>query len=156
QRAAQAALVEQEQSTEQATPYSVVLPRTELEQAIAAIWRSVLLIEEVGIDDSFFDLGGHSLLMVRVHNQLQRQLGVDLQLVDLFRYHTIRMLTSQLTAASTTQKQVQVEQQEQRSKALQTGRQRQQQRQRQLRQQRQQQLAPTVLPTQPRGENRHD
>jgi len=43
-----------------------VAPRTEMEQALAAIWQEVLNVERVGIHDNFFDLGGHSLLSMQV------------------------------------------------------------------------------------------
>ena len=53
-------------------PEPLALPRTEVETAIAALWQSVLNLEQVGLHDNFFDLGGHSLLMVRVHGQIQK------------------------------------------------------------------------------------
>ena len=74
----------------------VALPRTETERAIAAIWQSVLNLEQVGLHDNFFDLGGHSLLMVRVHGQLQQQLAVEIPLVELFRYPTVSTLAAYL------------------------------------------------------------
>jgi amino acid adenylation domain-containing protein len=73
-----------------------LLPRTELERAIANIWRAVLEVEEVGATDSFFDLGGHSLLMLRVHTQLRGLLG-ELPLLDLFRHPTIESLARHLS-----------------------------------------------------------
>src|SRR5204863_2457868 len=42
-------------------------PRTDLERAIAGVWEGVLTIDKVGAQDNFFDLGGHSLLMLRAH-----------------------------------------------------------------------------------------
>jgi len=42
----------------------LVAPRSELEQRIATVWREVLHLEHVGVKDNFFDLGGHSLLIV--------------------------------------------------------------------------------------------
>jgi hypothetical protein len=55
-----------------------VPPRTETEQKIAAIWTEVLGVERVGIHDNFFDIGGHSLLGVRVITRIQRELGARL------------------------------------------------------------------------------
>ena len=69
----------------------VVAPRTATEEAIAAAWRDVLSLPAVGVDDSFFDLGGHSLLIVQVHRRLAEQFP-DLAVVDLFRYPTIAAL----------------------------------------------------------------
>jgi acyl carrier protein len=73
-----------------------VKPRNETEQAIAAIWQQVLQTDKVGIDDNFFDLGGHSLLMVGVHNQLKERFKKDLPIADLFKYPTVRSLTASL------------------------------------------------------------
>jgi amino acid adenylation domain-containing protein len=71
-------------------------PRTQLEQAIAAVWQELLQLEQVGVDDNFFDLGGHSLLMVRVHHKLRGVVDRDFSLVDLFQYPTISSLAAYL------------------------------------------------------------
>jgi amino acid adenylation domain-containing protein len=71
-------------------------PRSQLEQGMAAIWREVLGLEKVGIHDSFFDLGGHSLLVVKVHRLMRERLGRELSLVDLFKYPTIHDLAAHL------------------------------------------------------------
>ncbi|HEX2268538.1 MAG TPA: amino acid adenylation domain-containing protein [Pyrinomonadaceae bacterium] len=71
-----------------------VAPRNETEQAIVAIWQEALQIEKVGIDDNFFDLGGHSLLMVSIHNKLKERFKKDLPIADLFKHPTIRRLTA--------------------------------------------------------------
>jgi amino acid adenylation domain-containing protein len=75
---------------------SYVAPRTETEQAIAEIWQEVLQLEKVGIHDKFFHLGGHSLLLVRVHARLRERFGQELSLLDLFRYPDISSLTELL------------------------------------------------------------
>jgi hypothetical protein len=66
-----------------------VPPHSETERRIAAVWQEVLGIGQVGIHDNFFDLGGQSLLLVRVHSQLRQQLDANLTLIDLFRYPTV-------------------------------------------------------------------
>jgi acyl-CoA synthetase (AMP-forming)/AMP-acid ligase II/NADP-dependent 3-hydroxy acid dehydrogenase YdfG len=73
-----------------------VPPSTGLEKAIAAIWCEVLQIEEVGIHQSFFDLGGQSLLLARVLSRLQQRLRRHLNLVELLRYPTIAALARHL------------------------------------------------------------
>ncbi len=66
-------------------------PRGEIERAIAAVWQEALGVPRVGIHDNFFDLGGHSLLMAKVHARLQEFLS-GLSLIDLFKHPTIAAL----------------------------------------------------------------
>jgi hypothetical protein len=81
-----------------------VSPRTELERTIAAAWREVLGIADVGMHDNFFDLGGHSLLMVKLQSRLRQTLSAaradGLSMVDLFRFPTVRSLAVHLGDAS--------------------------------------------------------
>ncbi|HKV08916.1 MAG TPA: amino acid adenylation domain-containing protein, partial [Thermoanaerobaculia bacterium] len=74
-----------------------VEPGSELERTIAEVWREVLGLERVGVRSNFFDLGGHSLLLVRLHARLQEALGRDLALVDLFNYTNVRALAEHLS-----------------------------------------------------------
>jgi hypothetical protein len=69
-----------------------VLPRTEAERRILEIWRDVLQVNEIGIHDNFFDLGGHSLLLVRVHGRLKAVFERDFGIVSLFAYPTVHAL----------------------------------------------------------------
>jgi amino acid adenylation domain-containing protein len=70
---------------------------SELERRISEIWCDVLNVKSVGIEERFFDLGGHSLLMVEVHDQLRDKLGHEMALLDLFQYPTIRSLAKHLS-----------------------------------------------------------
>jgi amino acid adenylation domain-containing protein len=74
-----------------------VAPRTELERAIADIWQEALHVGETGIDDNFFDLGGHSLLLIQVQYRLGELLGRDVSVVELFEYPTISSLAQHLS-----------------------------------------------------------
>jgi amino acid adenylation domain-containing protein len=77
-----------------------VAPRSDLEQIIADTWRDALdMDEEVGVDDNFFDLGGHSLLLVLVRGELQEKLGKDIPVAELFEYPTISALARHLEQA---------------------------------------------------------
>jgi acyl carrier protein len=74
-----------------------VAPQTETERVISAIWQDVLQIEKVGIYDNFFDLGGHSLLMVRVNRRLREEFDQEVSMIDLFRYPTVSALAEFLS-----------------------------------------------------------
>ncbi|MFF7457091.1 SDR family NAD(P)-dependent oxidoreductase [Kitasatospora sp. NPDC008115] len=78
-----------------ATPF--VAPATEQEEAVAALWREVLGVEEVGVDDDFFALGGHSLAAVQINTRIQGRFGTELDLRDFFHSptvaHTVRLLS---------------------------------------------------------------
>ncbi len=76
-----------------------VLPRTGDEQAVAAVWREVLGLETVGIYDNFFDLGGHSLLMIKAHARLEERFGREIPLVELFRHPTVAAVAAYLGQA---------------------------------------------------------
>jgi amino acid adenylation domain-containing protein len=82
-------------------PAQVKLPLGETERTIADIWKQVLKIEEVGVEDKFFDLGGHSLLIPEVRLALQKAFGSSLPIVEFFRYPTIRSLAMRLNAEKT-------------------------------------------------------
>ncbi len=72
-------------------------PKSELERIIAAVWLEALGVEKVGIHDNFFDLGGHSLLLAKVHARLREVLERDLSLVDLFKNPTVSSLAAALS-----------------------------------------------------------
>jgi amino acid adenylation domain-containing protein len=72
-------------------------PKSELERIIAAVWQEALAVEKVGIHDNFFDLGGHSLLLAKVHSRLREVLERDLSLVDLFKNPTVSSLAAALS-----------------------------------------------------------
>ncbi|MES1244335.1 MAG: amino acid adenylation domain-containing protein, partial [Acidobacteriota bacterium] len=80
---------------------SYVAPRDEAEQTIARVWKEVLGLDRVGIYDNFFDLGGHSLLLIQVHERLKRELGADLPMVELFKHSTVDALARRLSRPKT-------------------------------------------------------
>jgi aspartate racemase len=71
-------------------------PRTPLEEKIAVIWRDVLGVEQVGMTDNFFDLGGHSLSGLRLVNQLREALGEHLALAIVFEAPTVARMVDLL------------------------------------------------------------
>ena len=76
-------------------------PRTQLEHMLAEIWAMVLGIDQVGLDDSFFALGGHSLLLTRVRAEIATRLERDVPVLDLFRWPTLRALAAHLDGTTT-------------------------------------------------------
>lgn len=76
-----------------------VQPRTDAERRIAAIWCDVLGVQSVGVEDNFFDLGGHSLLVVKLHGRLRAEFSAELSVVDIFRFPSVAALAKQLTQA---------------------------------------------------------
>ena len=73
-----------------------VAPETELERILAAIWKDVLRVERVGLYDNFFDLGGHSLLMVQVFSRIKAQVDTELLMVELFEFPTVSSMAKRL------------------------------------------------------------
>jgi amino acid adenylation domain-containing protein len=71
-------------------------PRDDTERALTEIWRQALGVERVSIRDNFFDLGGHSLLLIRVHAAVQERFGTALPMVELFKHPTIESLARRL------------------------------------------------------------
>ena len=76
-----------------ATASRHVAPRTDTEEAIAAIWMDVLKKDAVSVTDDFIALGGHSLLAIRVLGRLSRKFGVRLPLRTLFDAPTVEQLS---------------------------------------------------------------
>lgn len=75
-----------------------IAPRTPTESTLAKIWAEVLNIERVGIYDNFFDLGGDSLLTVRLLKQIHKQFENELPLSTLFLNPTIESLATALSS----------------------------------------------------------
>jgi len=75
---------------------AMVAPRTGLEEQIAGIWRAVLDVREVGVEDNFFKMGGESLQGLRVLNRLRDLLGESIPLSIIFEAPTIAGLAGVL------------------------------------------------------------
>ena len=83
-----------ERHHEKSADYSA--PTTELEKTLAAIWQKTLYIEHIGIDDSFFDLGGTSLAAVRAIGQINNVTANSLNSTILYQLPTIRQLANKI------------------------------------------------------------
>ncbi len=66
--------------------------RTETEKAVLTIWKEVLELEQIGADEDFFEIGGHSLLAMRIKAAVRKQLEVEVEIKHLFLHKTIRSL----------------------------------------------------------------
>ena len=71
-----------------------VPPRGTIEDSLAAIWRQVLNLDQVGAHDNFFDLGGTSLLALEAFKRIEGVAAGKCQVLDLFRYPTVRSLAA--------------------------------------------------------------
>ena len=74
-------------------------PRDAIEQDLAAIWKEMLGVQQISIDDDFFELGGQSLIAMRLFNRIRKQHGVELPLSVLFRAPTIAATAALLREA---------------------------------------------------------
>ncbi|HXQ72872.1 MAG TPA: phosphopantetheine-binding protein [Pyrinomonadaceae bacterium] len=72
-------------------------PQNELEELIAGFWREVLYVDEIDREDNFFDLGGHSLLLMKVNLKLKHHCGKEISLVEMFKYPTVSTLAEFLS-----------------------------------------------------------
>jgi len=80
----------------QADRPAAVAPRTPTEQAIASIWSTVLDLEEISIDENFFEIGGHSLSATRVNTRLRKHFNIELPLQSLFEYPNLEALATHI------------------------------------------------------------
>lgn len=69
------------------SPY--VSPRNELERAICEIWRGILGLDKIGIDDNFLDLGGESLIATRIAARMRKVFDIEFTVVDLYKAATV-------------------------------------------------------------------
>ncbi|WP_409286146.1 phosphopantetheine-binding protein, partial [Pseudomonas protegens] len=65
-------------------------PQSELEQKLAAIWAQILCLPRVGLNDNFFEVGGHSLLAIQITSRVQAELGLEVPLAQLFQTESLR------------------------------------------------------------------
>jgi amino acid adenylation domain-containing protein len=74
-------------------------PRDPLELQMLQVWEEVLGVRDLGVSDNFFDLGGHSVLAVRLMALVQQRFGRDLPIATLFVAPTVRQMVSALREA---------------------------------------------------------
>ncbi|MEV4140091.1 amino acid adenylation domain-containing protein [Dactylosporangium sp. NPDC049742] len=74
----------------------LVEPSTDSERLVAGIWRELLDVDRIGVDDDFFDLGGHSLIATQVVARLRKTAGAGISVLDTFQHRTVRDLAALL------------------------------------------------------------
>src|SRR3989449_477992 len=80
--------------------HAIVEPRTGTEKALAAIWSELLYVENIGINDDFFDLGGQSLVAIKAVSRIRDVFEVDLPLRNLFERPTVAGLAEVIDGLS--------------------------------------------------------
>lgn len=84
-------------TTDEGHRHNGVSPRTAVEAAVQAVWRDVLGIDQIQLDDNFFDLGGHSLLLAELGGRINRLFRIDLPQYTLLEAPTIAALAERIT-----------------------------------------------------------
>ena len=77
-------------------------PSTEIEKKMAKVWHNVLKIEQIGVNNNFFDLGGDSIKVIRLLSAMNRELNTELQILEIYEHPTIRSLSSYLEGTNPT------------------------------------------------------
>ncbi len=78
-------------------------PETPIQEMLSSIWKEVLSIHKIGIQDNFFDLGGHSLMVIKVLSRIQDEIGVLISIETLFQNPTIQELEEKIVEAQLSQ-----------------------------------------------------
>jgi len=81
-------------------PAAHVPPRTPLEERLAGIWREVLGVERVGLHDDFFDLGGQSILAMRLVARVRDEMGGDVAVAKLLQAPTLGEMAAALAGGT--------------------------------------------------------
>ena len=80
---------------------AIVTSASDTTDKVAAIWRALLKVTEVGLHDDFFALGGHSLLIVQLQSLLRQQFSREVSIPDLFQRPTVAGLVELLDTRET-------------------------------------------------------
>ena len=71
---------------------------TPAQRRVAQLWQEVLQVDHVGLNENFFDLGGHSLLLVKLHAGLKQAFATEFPLIELFQRTTVASQAERLSS----------------------------------------------------------
>ncbi|MEM7530549.1 MAG: amino acid adenylation domain-containing protein [Chloroflexota bacterium] len=110
-----------------------VAPQNEIQRQLTTVWQGLLKVEQIGVHDNFFDLGGHSLLIAQLHTELQTIYDQEIDVTDLFQYPTVSTFATHLqkTIVQRSETKTTADRQQERAKARQYRQQKRQQRRQQ-------------------------
>ncbi|CAL2090355.1 hypothetical protein T190607A02C_400001 [Tenacibaculum sp. 190524A02b] len=77
-----------------------IAPRNEIEEQLVTIWQKLLGVEKIGVHDNFFELGGHSLLATRLVSMINKELEIEVEIVDIFEFDCIEQLANYIGVIS--------------------------------------------------------
>lgn len=77
---------------------SYTAPGNDLEMLIADVWKEVLSLEKVSVNDSFFEIGGNSLKLLRLHNRLKEAFQRDIPILKMFEHPTVKSLSGYMSS----------------------------------------------------------
>ncbi|MBM7586116.1 amino acid adenylation domain-containing protein [Bacillus pakistanensis] len=80
--------------------------KNDIEEKILGIWNELLDKENISVNDNFFEVGGHSLLATQIISKIRKKLELEVPLLYLFKYPTIRELSSQLENMTSTNRKI--------------------------------------------------
>ena len=75
-------------------------PETDIEKTIAKVWMNLLNINSIGREDNFFLLGGHSLLVIRMQIELEKE-GITIEYNDIYNFQILKDLAHYVSQKST-------------------------------------------------------
>jgi len=76
-------------------------PSNELEIKLASIWEEVLGVKKIGVHDNFFEIGGHSLLAIKLSFDIYKEYGMKIEINTIFKYPTIKLQSQYLDVMNT-------------------------------------------------------
>ncbi|HEX2926907.1 MAG TPA: amino acid adenylation domain-containing protein, partial [Ruminiclostridium sp.] len=79
---------------------------SEIEKEIVEIWQGILGLERIGVDDNFFDLGGNSIMLVKMHRQLEKKYPGTVDVTDIFGYATVSKISRLISEQTAVKKEV--------------------------------------------------